>query len=57
MVATQGYFNRSRIVSAVMPAATYPAAVVAAMLAGKTVFTRLFLGVPAGFLRNKYFAL
>jgi hypothetical protein len=41
----------------VILAAAYPAAVVAALLAGKTVFTRLFFGAPAGFLRDKYFAL
>jgi hypothetical protein len=27
------------------------------LLAGKTVFTRLFFETPVGFLRNKYFAL
>jgi hypothetical protein len=47
----------SRIASAVIVAAAYPAAVVAAMLAGKAVFTRLFFGASAGFLRGKYFAL
>jgi hypothetical protein len=38
-------------------AAAYPAAIVAALLAGKTVFTRLFFGAPVGFLGDKYFAL
>ena len=47
------YLTRSRIAAA----AAYPAAVVAALLAGKTVFTRLFFGAPVGFLRDKYFAL
>ncbi len=43
--------NGSRIASAVMLAAAYPAAVVTALLAGETVFTRFFFGAPAGFLR------
>jgi len=49
--------NRSRIASEVPLAAAYPAAIVAALLAGKTVFTRLFFGDPVGFLGDKYFAL
>jgi len=49
--------NGSRVARALPLAAAYPAAVVTALLAGKTVFTRLFFGAPAGFLRNKYFAL
>jgi len=49
--------NRSRIAPAVQLTAAYPAAIVAALLAGKTVFTRLFFGAPVGFLRDKYFAL
>ena len=51
------YLTRSRIASKVPLAAAYPAAIVAALLAGKTVFTRLFFGDPVGFLGDKYFAL
>jgi hypothetical protein len=51
------YLTRSRIAAAVIPAATNPAAIVAALLAGKTVFTRLFFGALVGILRHKYFAL
>jgi hypothetical protein len=51
------FLNGSRIAAAVAPAAANPAAIVAALLAGKTVFTRLFFGAPVGFLRHKYFAL
>jgi hypothetical protein len=49
--------NGTRIASAVSLTAAYPAAVITALLAGKTVFTRLFFETPVGFLRNKYFAL
>jgi len=49
--------NGMRIASAVSLTAAYPAAVITALLAGKTVFTRLFFEIPVGFLRNKYFAL
>ena len=49
--------NGTRIASAVSLTAAYPAAVITAVLAGKTVFTRLFFEIPVGFLRNKYFAL
>jgi len=47
----------SGIASAVMLAAAYPATAAAALLAGETVFTRLFFETLAGFLRDKYFAL
>jgi hypothetical protein len=49
--------NGSRVATALPLTAAYPAAVIAALLAGKTVFTRLFFGSPVGFLRDKYFAL
>ena len=37
--------------------ATHPAAFFAAMLTGKTIFTRLFFKAFVGFLRVKYFPL
>ena len=51
------FLSGSRIAAAVALTAAYPAAIVAALLAGKTVFTQLFFGAPVGFLRDKYFAL
>jgi hypothetical protein len=36
---------------------TNPAAIIAALLAGKTVFTPVFFKNPVGFLRDKDFTL
>ncbi len=51
------YFNGLSFASAAPLIAAHPAAVVAALLTGKTVFTRHFFGATVGFLRVKYFAL
>jgi hypothetical protein len=49
--------NGSRLASAASLTAAYPAAIFAALLAGKTVFTRFFFEAPIGFLRDKDFPL
>jgi hypothetical protein len=59
-----GVFNRNRsfsddmnFASAGSLAETYPAAVVAAILAGKTVFARMLFGASSRLLRDVYFTL
>jgi hypothetical protein len=51
------FLNSMNFASAGSSAEAYPAAVVAAILAGKTVLTRMLFGVPSRFLRDVYFTL
>jgi len=51
------FWSRMNFASAVLLAEAYPAAVVAAILAGKTVLTGMLFGAPIRHLRDVHFAL
>jgi hypothetical protein len=50
------FFGGVRTASAAPLTKAYPATIIAALLAGKTIFTWFFFEDPVGFLRHKHLA-